>query len=104
MRPSVSQIALFAVLTGGLSLPQAGVAQTIERGQLLYEHHCRSCHESVVHVRENQKVQSLDDLRCQVVRWASAAKLSWGVREIDDVVYYLGTTFYELVEMPPSDR
>jgi hypothetical protein len=104
MRPSVSQIVLVVFLAVGLWSPQSGIAQTIERGQLLYEHHCRSCHESVVHVRENQKVDSLYDLRCQVVPWASAAKLPRGVREIDDVVYYVGTTYYELVEMRPNER
>lgn len=104
MRASAGTFALYAVITGGLLSPQAAMAQTVERGQLLYEHHCRGCHESVVHVREDQKVNSLDDLRCQVVRWASAAKLPWGVREIDDVVFYLGSTFYEIVEMPPGEK
>ncbi len=104
MRTSAGQIALFAVVAGGVFSPYSGFAQPLERGQLLYEHHCRGCHESVVHIREDQEVHSLDDLRCQVVRWASAAKLPWGVKEIDDVVYYLGSTFYEFVEMPPSDR
>ena len=30
-----------------------------ERGRLLYENHCRSCHESNVHIRQTQAAKSL---------------------------------------------
>ena len=34
-----------------------------ERGRLLYENHCRSCHESNVHIRQTQAAKSLKAAR-----------------------------------------
>ena len=64
------------------------------RGKLLYENHCLDCHESMVHIRDNHKVKSLDDLRAQVIRWAQDQKLEWGEVEISDVVDYLDERYY----------
>lgn len=64
------------------------------RGKLLYENHCLDCHESVVHMRDNHKVKSLDDLRAQVIRWAQDQKLEWGEVEVSDVVDYLDERYY----------
>ena len=81
-----------AVLT--LCLSTSALGGDGERGGMLYDNHCKVCHESSVHVRENQKVHSLDDIRAQVVRWAENQKLGWGAAEIDDVVVYLDEHFY----------
>ena len=66
------------------------------RGQLLYENHCRRCHTSVVHVRANHKVHSMEDLQNTVTHWASELKLPWSAEEINDVVKYLDQRFYDL--------
>lgn len=65
------------------------------RGQLLYENHCMSCHESLVHIRAGTLVSSLAALRMQVVRWAVISKLRWNAEEIEDVVTYLNAQFYQ---------
>ncbi len=64
------------------------------RGELLYENHCTSCHESVVHVRTRQDAKSLPELRAQVKHWAAYAKLRWGKEEVEDVVRYLNFHYY----------
>lgn len=66
----------------------------LERGRLLYENHCLGCHESSFHIRQNQKAQSVEDVRMQVLRWSAEQKLAWQDKEIDDVVRYLSRTFY----------
>jgi mono/diheme cytochrome c family protein len=65
------------------------------RGQLLYENHCMACHESVVHIRTQQQVQSLSALRAQVLRWTAYMQLRWGKEEVEDVVDYLGRQYYK---------
>lgn len=72
-----------------------------ERGKLLYENHCLDCHERTVHLRDNHKVKSLDDLRAQVIRWAQNQKLAWGVTEVSDVVDYLNERYYHYL---PNDN
>ena len=37
-------------------------AQEFERGQALYENHCRSCHESWAHTREGRHVRTVSEL------------------------------------------
>ena len=54
------------------------------RGQMLYENHCMSCHESVVHIRGNQRTQSLTELRGRVSHWVrfgeAGAVAEWRMR------------------------
>jgi hypothetical protein len=68
--------------------------ETPSRGQLLYENHCTSCHESVAAIRTRHAVRSLPDLRGQIVRWADYGKLRWGKEDIDEVVRYLNVRHY----------
>ncbi len=65
------------------------------RGQLLYDNHCTTCHESVVHIRSRQQVKSLPELHNQVARWAAYAKLRWNKDEIEEVARHLNTQFYQ---------
>jgi cytochrome c5 len=65
------------------------------RGQLLYENHCTSCHESVVHVRDNHRTQSLAGLRERVANWADYLHLHWDSEEAEDVVQHLNTHYYK---------
>ncbi len=66
----------------------------IERGRLLYENHCLACHESQVHIRNNQKVHTLGGVNREVIRWSEELKLTWRASEINDVSHYLYRTFY----------
>ena len=65
------------------------------RGQLLYENHCMSCHESVVHIRTQQQAKSLPELHARVLNWAAYLKLRWGTQEVEDVVRHLNNQYYK---------
>lgn len=66
------------------------------RGQLLYENHCTRCHESVVHIREQRKAASLNELYKWTIKWSAAEKLTWTGDETRDVVDYLNREYYKL--------
>lgn len=65
-----------------------------DRGRLLYENHCGSCHESGVHIREVQAAKSLEAVRVQVVRWQEAMNLLWSAEDVGDVVEFLNAAWY----------
>lgn len=69
-----------------------------ERGRLLYENHCGSCHESSVHIREVQAAKSLEAVRAQVVRWQEALSLQWSAVDVGDVAEYLNAAWYHYAE------
>jgi cytochrome c5 len=64
------------------------------RGKLLYENHCHSCHESMVHIRGAHKAKTYEDIQYWVGRWTQELKVKWSAEEIDDVVQYLNQTYY----------
>ncbi len=72
------------------------------RGQLLYENHCQGCHTSQLHIRENRRARSIDELRGWVSRWAAVQKLNWGAEEIGAVTDYLNRRYYRLA--PPARK
>ena len=65
-----------------------------ERGRLLYENHCMVCHESVVHVREDRKAASREDLQAWIRRWERQLELKWDSSEIEDVTEFLNDRYY----------
>jgi len=65
-----------------------------ERGRLLYENHCLSCHDSVAHVRADHKVVSLAELGEEIARWATVLKLDWDDSETTAVLRYLNARYY----------
>lgn len=71
-------------------------------GQLLYENHCQGCHASQLHVRENRRARTIDELRGWVARWAAVQKLNWGDEEIGAVTNYLNQRYYRLA--PPARK
>ena len=85
-----------ASLTGAalLLLLATGTRADPERGRLLYENHCTVCHESVVHVREERKSTSRDDVEAWVRRWQQQLNLQWGNSEVDDVIEFLNDRYY----------
>jgi hypothetical protein len=64
------------------------------RGQLLYENHCLSCHESVVHIRAGRRAKSLPEIRAWVMHWSGYLQLRWSREEVDDVVNHLNDHYY----------
>ena len=73
-----------------------GGAGDAGRGRLLYENHCTVCHTSVVHVREQRKASTRDEIRSWIVRWQKELGLQWTSSEIDDVIEYLNDDYYKL--------
>ena len=69
-----------------------------ERGRLLYENHCRSCHESNVHIRQTQAAKSLKAVRAEVVRWQGVLTLQWSTGDVGDVTEYLNAAWYHYAE------
>ncbi len=65
------------------------------RGQMLYENHCISCHASVVHIRDQRKAISLEEIRKWTRHWALDMNLPWSDEEIDDVSRYLNAHYYK---------
>ena len=70
-------------------------AADAERGKLLYENHCKVCHTSVVHVREDRKAGSRQEVRTWIQRWTKELGLQWGPAEVDDVIEYLNERYYK---------
>ncbi len=74
-------------------------AAEFDRGQALYENHCRECHETWAHSREGRHVNSMNALRQRVMSWSVHAGLGWSAEDIDDVSDYLGRTFYKFKDL-----
>jgi len=91
--PIVPAALLATVLAFSLVNARAGEA---ERGKLLYENHCKVCHTSVVHIREDRKAGSREEIRTWVQRWNKDLGLQWGSVEVDDVIEYLNERYYKL--------
>ncbi len=83
-----------------LSISPAVAAEDFDRGQALYENHCRECHESWAHSRDGRHVTTLDGLRQRVAAWSIHSSLDWNRQEIDDVADYLNRHFYQFTNKP----
>ena len=66
----------------------------LERGRLLYENHCMTCHTSKVHRRYPPSAIDREALRTIVRIWAEEQKLGWSAEDIDDVARYVDRTHY----------
>ncbi|MGE5240315.1 MAG: hypothetical protein ACM3NI_01590 [Bacteroidota bacterium] len=83
--------------------PAKPSAETVSRGQLLYENHCIACHESVAHIRRDRRAKSYKALQDWVVRWSNQQQLGWSAGDIADVVDYLNRHYYKF-PAGPGDR
>ena len=68
--------------------------EPVPLGKMLYENHCLSCHESMVHIRGAHKAKTYGDIQYWVGRWALELDIKWSSDEIDAVVQHLNDTFY----------
>lgn len=64
------------------------------RGTMLYENHCRVCHESTLHVREDRRALSIEDIAKYVKRWSEHLKLGWSPTDQAEVVSHLNQAYY----------
>jgi mono/diheme cytochrome c family protein len=79
-------------------LPAEGQAADTERGKMLYENHCTSCHESVLHIREDRRAKALGEIYWQTTRWSVTQQLEWRYDDVRDVAQYLNNQFYKFNE------
>lgn len=94
MNKGLRGLLLSGSLLGGSLLSPLSMADT-ERGRLLYENHCMSCHESVVHIREHRKAANPPALRAAIRRWVAELKLTWQEAEVEDVYKHLNNRYYK---------
>jgi cytochrome c5 len=88
-----------SVLAFLLAAAVSGVcAQDAERGRVLYETFCQTCHYERVHERprERSKVKSETDLRKEVARWAERTRMRFTPQDVDDVAEYLNRSHYKM--------
>ena len=75
-------------------------AQDPERGRVLYETFCHTCHYERVHERPPSRslVKSQAELRLQVARWAERAPMRFTPQDVDDVAEYLNQSHYKFAK------
>ena len=83
-----------------LATSGSGAAETFDRGQALYENHCMTCHESMVHTRDTRRAASRADLHKWVSTWSFHAALDWSGEEIEDVTDYMDRRWYHFSTQP----
>jgi len=96
-RPYLFSVAFSVLLS--YSMPASADA---ERGRLLYENHCTSCHISTLHVREQRKSKTPAEMRAWIVRWSGELKLNWSEDELADVYQYLNNRYYKFPVATPA--
>ncbi|MFC1665613.1 c-type cytochrome, partial [Pseudomonadota bacterium] len=73
----------------------------VQRGKSLYENHCMECHTSVVHVREDHKAKSINEIQQFIIRWVNYKKIPWTMEEVQDVLAYINEQYYHYGEKSP---
>jgi len=81
----------------GTAVPdsEANVLLETSRGQMLYENHCTSCHESTVYIRAKRKATNYKEVGNWVNQRADWLNLNWSDLEKQDVLQYLNERYYK---------
>jgi len=66
----------------------------VNRGQILYERSCQTCHTPSIHSRPDRIPLTRDEMRGLVDHFRRTASLGWTPEELEDVVEYLNRTRY----------
>jgi mono/diheme cytochrome c family protein len=84
------------ILAAALALP--AIAQDAQRGKLLYETHCRSCHYERIHNRDPSRslVRTFTQLRLEVAQRAANTGQRFTIEDLDDIAEYLNRSHYRL--------
>ena len=70
-------------------------AQDINEGKRLHGDHCVQCHTPDIYTRENRIVNNFIELEERVQQCELANQLTWFDEDIDAVINYLNTTYYQ---------
>jgi mono/diheme cytochrome c family protein len=87
---SASLLAALLVAAG------AARAQNIDRGRLLYDTHCATCHTERLHTREKSVIQSYGALRAEVGKRAGMTNRQFSPDELEDIIEFLDRSHYRL--------
>ena len=90
MKTLLTALATAAILT----VTQTVLATDINQGKSLTQENCVSCHDDSIYTREERRVNSMDALRAQVQRCEANLNLTWFPEEVDAVIEYLNTSYY----------
>ena len=74
---------------------KAKVLSEVTRGQMLYENHCTSCHESTVYIRAKRKATNYKEVGDWVNQFAGWLNLGWTKVEKREVMQYLNERYYK---------
>lgn len=85
-----------ASLLAALLLAGAAHAQNIDRGRLLYDTHCATCHTERLHTRERSIIQSYGALRAEVGKRAAMTNRRFSPDELEDIIEFLDRSHYRL--------
>jgi len=88
-------LVLLAFLTCTM-LPATAAEVNLERARMLYENHCRMCHDSIAFKRGKRIANSYAEIKAQVTRWQTNTGLRWNEADIDNVTAYVADKYYKL--------
>ena len=91
------RVYLFMLLSAiALSMAAPAMAQppNFQRGGELFEHQCHGCHGDLNFAATEGRVKTAQDLRKKIAGWATHSGADWGKSEVEDVLYYMDTSFY----------
>ena len=87
-----------AVIFLVFALAMPAWAQDAQRGKLIYETQCLSCHYERIHNRDASRslIRSLAQLRIEVAQRAAQTRQRFTVEDLDDISEYLNRSHYRL--------
>lgn len=88
-------IACAALVIGTTAVASPALAADGERGRLIYETFCVSCHTPSVNKRAERTAKTYGQVRAEVQRWQANQGLKWTPEEIDDVTFHVNGAFYK---------
>lgn len=91
MRTLIKALTTTALVAGSHGV----LAVDANHGKSLLQNNCTSCHDDSIYTREERRVSSMDALRSQVQRCDTNLNLQWFPEDVDAVVEYLNTTYYQ---------
>jgi len=95
---TIKYLAITLAVYSTQSLVVSPALAEFDRGEALYENHCTSCHETLVHTREGGRVTTRSELRKRVAAWSIHSGLGWSAEEVDDVTGFLTRRFYRFAD------